>query len=245
MKLKKHQSALKHQKTGMKNRCKIIDRIVAVLCTIVACIFLINPMELHAADAAIMEEQGVGKENIEGLNVEETQGDQEESIKDLNTEEVAVDEKSENAFLQWNITEKKLLLQYDDRFILPELDEKWTVLSINTKEIYSRKVAFGRDTGESDSDIIVQDNKDKTKIIAVGVGKAEIFLVPKDKLEMAKAALRDTGGVGISGTIEAIRINVTVEPAPLTIIYVAGQSNAEGWCSANTGYRREESVCAW
>ena len=80
-------------------------------------------------------------------------------------------------------------------------------------------------------------------IIAAGVGKAEVILVPEEQLEVAQAALNDAEeNVEKHQTIDALRINVTVEPARLTLIYIAGQSNAEGLCSSNTGYRQDESV---
>ena len=80
-------------------------------------------------------------------------------------------------------------------------------------------------------------------VLKLPVGEAELLLVPEDKLEPAKAVLSGDEATGEnSASIDAVRINVTVKPAPLTIMYVAGQSNAEGWCSANTGYRRNESV---
>ena len=41
---------------------------------------------------------------------------------------------------------------------------------------------------------------------------------------------------------DKIYVHVTVEAAPLTIMYLMGQSNMEGMCSANTGYQLNKSV---
>ncbi len=43
-------------------------------------------------------------------------------------------------------------------------------------------------------------------------------------------------------TIDVYKISVTVEPATLTLMFLAGQSNMEGYCSGTTGYERSASV---
>ena len=137
-----------------------------------------------------------------------------------------------------------LTLQYDDRYFLDNIKKGWAVASIETKAVYSTQVSSGYNTGEKDDkDVIVQDDGNETNIIAAGVGKVEILLVPGKQLELAQVFLNSPAETGESEqTIEALRINVIVKPAKLTLIYVAGQSNAEGLCSANTGYRRNESI---
>ena len=145
--------------------------------------------------------------------------------------------------VRWDIEEAELSLQYDDRFSLRNLKKEWAVAAIETKEVFSDQVSGGRDTGKADQNVIVQDRKDKMKIIASGVGKAEIILVPENQLNQAELILSGhVDGDTTGETIEALRVNVTVEPAKLTLMYVAGQSNAEGLCSKNTGYRLDESV---
>ena len=160
----------------------------------------------------------------------------------------AEDEENKPVFQLQNmtITETDLSLQYDDRYDLSEYGENWRILSVETKEVHSYKVVSGESTAEYDSAVITLDKDNEMDIIASGVGKAEILLVPEDKLELAKKALASAGETGnYNETIEILRLNVTVEPAPLSLIYVAGQSNAEGWCSANTGYQLDQSVlCA-
>ena len=75
------------------------------------------------------------------------------------------------------------------------------------------------------------------------MGKAELLLVPGEQLQLARSVLDGTAGKEDSAQIiDVLRINVTVEPAKLTLIYMAGQSNAEGMCSSNTGYQLNESV---
>ena len=134
-------------------------------------------------------------------------------------------------------------LQYDDRYSLAVYGEDWAIASIETKEVYSYKVSSGNVSHELDSEVVLQDGKTGTDIIASGTGRAEILLVPQENLETAKAVLSgESEKVDSSEPIEALRINITVKPAKLTLMYVAGQSNAEGLCSNNTGYRLDESV---
>ena len=144
---------------------------------------------------------------------------------------------------QWNVNDMDLVLQYDDRYSLDNIKKDWSVVSIETKEVYSTQVSGGHNTGKKDKDIIVQDDKNRADIIATGVGKAELLLVPGEQLQLARSVLDGTAGKEDSAQIiDVLRINVTVEPAKLTLIYMAGQSNAEGMCSSNTGYQLNESV---
>lgn len=146
--------------------------------------------------------------------------------------------------VQWNyIEEYDLKLQYDDRYSLDTVKAGWEIVSIKTKEVLSNRVSAGKDTGERDTEVILSDEQSDTDIVAVGVGEAEILLVPEDKWELAQAVLGDPAKVSNSDEIiDAIKINVTVEPAKLTLMYVAGQSNAEGYCSSNSGYRLSDSI---
>ena len=164
------------------------------------------------------------------------------------------------------ITEKvSLTLEYDDRCTLAEeLKEElsgqddWTILDVQNEQAISYQVQNGKKTKNRDSSVIEQDGEAGTDITAVGVGTAEILLVPAEDLTAAQellaedteAADSDTAGTepqSDDAQVEAVQVNVEVEPAVLTLMYVAGQSNAEGWCSsvAGTGYRRDQSIaCA-
>ena len=159
------------------------------------------------------------------------------------TEKAGLTEEQETPGVEWNVEETELSLQYNDRFSLRNLKKEWAVAAIETKEVFSNQVSGGRDNGKADQNVIVQDRNDKMKIIASGVGKAEIILVPENQLNQAQLILSGLVDGRVTGeTIEALRVNVTVKPAKLTLMYVAGQSNAEGLCSRNTGYRLDESV---
>ena len=101
-------------------------------------------------------------------------------------------------------------------------------MSIETKEVNSSQVSSGENTGVPDTDIVSLDGESDTDIVVVGVGTAEILLVPKAQVQQTRAALSgEAAGYANSDVIEALRVNVTVEPAKLTLMYVAEQSNVE------------------
>lgn len=202
------------------------------------------------------EEQFAGEQEAEesvsgDQNAEETIPENQISEKEsLDTKEMDVDKQgqendnSEQKFVQWNFIEKRELeLRYDDRYSLNTIKQGWKIASIKTNEVLSNRVSAGKDTGERDTDVILRDEKSDTDIVAAGVGNAEIVLVPEEQLKLAQTVLENPGEAQNTETvIDAIKVNVTVKPARLTLMYVAGQSNAEGFCVANTGYRLSDSI---
>ena len=244
-----------------------IKRVLAGMLILALCSSLLYPLELQAAenpkqemvDSNIMRLEEVEKpENAtksEARNSDEvteesrTVSDQERENAEEEKQSVIKEEQNVGVkdqaddFQQWEITEKDLVLEYDDRYSLSDIKEGWEVLSIKTEKILSKEVVEGENTGITDSDVIIQSTGgDGVNIIASGVGTAKVFLVSEEQLEIAQAILEGKQSEDDRETIEVIQINVTVEPADLTLMYIAGQSNAEGWCSSGTGYRLEESV---
>ena len=147
---------------------------------------------------------------------------------------------SRNNLQCFNIREEELLLSYDDRYSVQNMCEDWGIVSVNTNEVYSKTVRGGQITEEFDANVIIQDQEEPDKIIATGVGEAEVLLVPKESLQLAQSILN--GDETTDKLLDAVKLKITVKPATLSVLYIAGQSNAEGWCSSNTGYRRNESV---
>ena len=254
----------------LRNQTKV--RIISGICIVMLCSSFFYPIELQAEEV----EGQIAAEDIEKTDGEEAEnlvpGDKEETetteyenkenevtqnqeIESDKTEEadnldVIEDNKAEQREIraaQWDIREKELILEYDDRYSLDELIEDesraWAIAAVETKKITSKKVSQGQATAEADDQIVVSDEEEKAGITAVGVGEAEVLLVPEEQLEAAKDLLANPGNTVNSGEpINAVRVNVTVEPAALTLMYIMGQSNAEGWCSSNTGYDRSVSV---
>ena len=90
---------------------------------------------------------------------------------------------------------------------------------------------------------------DSDKIKAVGTGKAVVVLSPSedvDKIRDYFAGLtRDSADRSLKESVkgcQAVLVYVDVEPAVLTQIYIGGQSNAEGICSAGSDYNLNNTV---
>ena len=139
-------------------------------------------------------------------------------------------------------------LEYDDRISLADAfedelsDDNWEILTIINEAVESYQVSRGTKTNTLDEHVVVQDGEGGTDIIASGVGTAEILLVPGNKLQLAQGILNGTDGVSdATEKVCAVQINVEVTPAVLTLMYVNGQSNAEGWCTASD-YRIDQSI---
>ena len=144
--------------------------------------------------------------------------------------------------VQWNMEEVDLTLQYDDRYSFSDMIEGYSIISIENEEITSYQVSGGCKTKEFDMNVVSLNPDSENDIIATGVGRAVVLLVPKESADEASALISGQADPEWSGTIRALQVNVTVQPARLTLMYVAGQSNAEGLCSSNTGYQLDKSI---
>ena len=121
----------------------------------------------------------------------------------------------------------KLQLRYDDTYKITQNNEYYNyeiedVHSVGT--IKSKQVVNGEVTSEDDTDVVVATDKETLK--ATGVGTAIVTLINPSNIVDKKV------------------IMVDVQAAPLTYIFVAGQSNAAGFNTQNI-YRPQDSViCA-
>lgn len=99
---------------------------------------------------------------------------------------------------------------------------------IKTINVTSHQVLEGKATGALDSDVVrLTDDANRQILKATGTGTAEVTLTNPANIE------------------DKVTLTINVEPAKLTYMMVAGQSNAAGFCSANTGMRPKDSiVCA-
>ena len=94
-----------------------------------------------------------------------------------------------------------LTLKYDDRYVF----EGKTVKSVTNSNVTSYKVGYGIDEKSAlDDAVAVIDSENSSKIIATGVGTATVTFNDNSSVEL------------------------TVEPADLSMFYLLGQSNAEG-----------------
>ena len=147
--------------------------------------------------------------------------------------------------------ELDVTLEYDDRGSLTDMlkeylpESNWEILAVRNEKAESYQVYQGKKSNNYDEHVIIQDGNSGTDVIATGVGTAEIYLVSGENLELAEEILNGAGDrVDQPEAVDMVKISVKVEPAVLTLMYVAGQSNAEGWCSStsNTGYRFNQSI---
>ena len=130
---------------------------------------------------------------------------------------------SENNVL-WNAGEEELSLSYDDRYDINDAYPGYKIVegSVKTKEVTSYKVSGGKETSEKDSSVIEVDTSDgKQELKVSGVGEATVQIKKENS---------------------TITLDVTAEPARLTMMYLMGQSNMEGMCSNNLGYTADRSV---
>ena len=129
------------------------------------------------------------------------------------------------------IQENQITLRYDDRYsIYSDQDHEeyndYKIDHVTNLESKSHPVKTGEVQKQESDEVLTQT--DDSNVRASGVGTALLVLVPKEENSEA--------------LYDKIYVHVTVEAAPLTIMYLMGQSNMEGMCSANTGYQLNKSV---
>ena len=147
-------------------------------------------------------------------------------------------------------------MQYDDRISVKDLlqetaDEtgvSWEnyitySLTITEQSPSSLQVNGGRVTGEADTSVLdVLKDDGSISESTTGITVSEL-INNQGRLHAAGTGTAVVCLTAPDGS-NTVYVNVTVSPAELTLMFVSGQSNAEGWCSANTGYQREYSIAA-
>ncbi len=126
-------------------------------------------------------------------------------------------------------------LRYDDCFHISDIAQGYVLYKTVDEKITSYKVSKGKVSSSLDKNLVEKTNHNDNEYYASAVGKGSLILVTQkdyDLLISEKSA----------SSVEAIKVDLTVTPAPLTMVLMLGQSNVEGYCSANTGYHPEDSV---
>lgn len=126
---------------------------------------------------------------------------------------------------------KPLELTYDDRYSVDSDQEHeeyagYKIDHVTSLTRNSHPVQNGEVQSELEDEVLTKVDDDTVK--ASGVGTAILTLVPKEENTEAE--------------YDEIYVHVTVTAAPLTVMYLMGQSNMEGMCSSNTGHDRGKSV---
>ena len=145
-------------------------------------------------------------------------------------------------------------LEYDDRYSISELEDDYSVAYIFDQTVTSYQVSKGK-KGSRDTSVVETDGTSKKSLIATGVGTATVLMVPDEQLNQVESTIDKVNSSNDDAVIDTlfdtydvntlsswIALKVKVEPAELTLIFVSGQSNAEGWCSASTGYVPKDSI---
>lgn len=191
------------------------------------CFLMLVTMGAGTVYAADVETVSLGNEEVsEPLQEENTASVQSE------TENTGIEDTDSEELPDKNIKveDTVLTLTYDDRYSIytDEEQEDYSAYKIDQVKNIRRKshtVQNGQVQSALDDVLTIVDDGE---ILASGVGTAELVLVPREDAEDA--------------AYDAIYVSVVVEPAPLTIMYLMGQSNMEGMCSTNTGYQLNKSV---
>ncbi len=198
------------------------------------------------------EQEGESQEEGEPQGEPEVDpADQEDGSGDESTDESIIEEPTEQASIKVAQT-YDLKLEYDDRYTFTKLKKGYSVVQI-TGDPTSFAVEKGAVTTSRDKAVLTLDTGSTVKVRATGVGSATVLLVSDRKAAAAAELLAaeeqnkedevpetdeqggeaplPSSGVHAAGVIEAVQVNVTVVPAKLTIMFLAGQSNMEGFGS--------------
>lgn len=132
--------------------------------------------------------------------------------------------------------EVSLELNYNDVFDLNKQYGGYSIAKIFSDNITSYKVENGATSSSKDSSVLQKESD--TVLCGSGIGDARVLLVKSTDLSTATKVLKGESTKSVSSLL----LNVSVTPAPLTIVYISGQSNGEGSVAANFGYHPEDSV---
>ena len=191
-------------------------------------------------------ETDVPKENPDDSE-ENLQGEEQaEPSEETPEESPAVDPEaaeSEKPTAELAYEDASITLSYDDYYDFSELQHGSVLAELKTLETLSYQVSGGSVTELADEAVLELDASNENGLHACGVGTAEILLVAAEQLELARRILEEEPYEGEeSVTVPVLRVTVTVVPATLTVMLLAGQSNMEGYCSASLGYQQVQSV---
>ena len=202
------------------------------------------PEEPEQADASEPEPESEAPESSAQENVPQEDAPQEadasaeadssspepepQAVEPEEAEDGTVSAQEENPYTLNIVETVKLEKEYDDRFTFTEAKKGYVVAQVTAQTPTSTVVARGKDTKVKDK-AVVQLNGD-TNAVAVGVGTATAVMVKSEDLSEARTLLSSESG-NARRSVDAVQVNLVVRPAPLTILFLAGQSNMEGYGS--------------
>ncbi len=207
-----------------------------------------------------------GEDETSFVNPSEDENSKEPQNEEEKTEEIELlDEKQEETDeAEWTEL-SSVSLQYDDRYSLEDLletsgiTEEYAISDIIGTPV-SYQVVNGSKTGSLDESVITQESEDSLDVIATGIGTAAVYLIPANQEVTDETTGSTDQREGTESTEDpeltddsdqtdepepvedGLKVEVTVEPATLTLMYLTGQSNMEGQCSSSTGYELDASI---
>lgn len=196
------------------------------------------------SDTAQEDEVLNDEEDQEGeVSADPEEADPDEALaeQDAVQEELAAQEEPQPAEeYQLNIVQTKTVnLEYDDRFSFSSVSSGYVVAQIKSQSPTSYVVSGGKTTSTRDKAVITLNSGSNTEAVATGTGKAVVVLVKQADLPAAQSLISDPGNA--TQSVDAIQVDVTVKSAPLTIMFLAGQSNMEGWGSYTGGSKSQST----
>ena len=180
----------------------------AVLCAVL--VFCMSTGTVFAAENT-MDKYSVS-EIVQGENSrEETEGETLNSVTAVSTEvsEPADVLQTADTGMIANVPGTSLTLQYDDYYDISNLVQGYRITHLFQEQVTSYQVSAGTKTGQKDNAVVTVLSD--TLIHATGTGSVGL-------------QLEGTG----SDSGKMFLVNLVVEPAPLTVMYLLGQSNMEG-----------------
>ncbi len=137
--------------------------------------------------------------------------------------------------------ELSLELLYDDIWDFADAPlPGYSIAELQSLTVLSNRVEGGQNTGLPDGNVLERLPSSESLVAATGVGTAELLLVPTGQTGIARAIL--AGRYDGNETVHGISCTVTVKPAVLTMLYLAGQSNMAGTGDDASGHHPEDSI---
>lgn len=128
------------------------------------------------------------------------------------------------------VTKTELLnLKYDDYYNISSKYQGYEIVSVSKTKASSFRVEGGEKTDEKDEYVVTKPSS--VVFHAAGIGTADAILVKSEDLK----------GYKEEKPLDGIRLKIKVNPATLSVMYIVGQSNAQGSCG-DKKYHNEDAV---
>ncbi len=143
----------------------------------------------------------------------------------------------ENTDISTNIATRNtenISMEYDEILDLSVIFKNYVIMDIRNEYVTSYSVKSGKCLQKLDKNVVSLYGSKNNSLIATGIGKAYVDIVDSKEASLYK-----------KGTARSLKtLKITVNPANLTIVYAAGQSNMEGTCCNLEPHPEDSIVCS-